>query len=299
MFKKILIIGCGLIGSSILRGSIAKKISKHFFVYEKSQKNIQKIKKINNKIIILKKLDDKLSDMDLVVLSTPMSEYDKIIPNLNKYLNKNCLITDVGSTKENVLKLKNKKLVKSLDWITSHPISGSEVSGPEYGTTNLFVKKWCIVVSDKNKLKQNKLLKFWKKLGSKVIIMDAKIHDKIFSITSHLPHLIAYNLIKTAQDFQKKQKKDVIKFSAGGLRDFSRIAASNEIMWRDIFFNNKRNIVSAINLFINNLNSFKKNIENLDDKTLRKKLINSKKVRQQILSLKQDVAKPNFGRDQD
>ena len=299
MFKKILIIGCGLIGSSILRGSITKKISKHYFVFEKSKKNIRKIKKIDNKIRILKKLDDKLSDVDLVVLSTPMSEYEKIIPNLNKYLNKNCLITDVGSTKENILKLKNKKLSKSLDWITSHPISGSEVSGPEHGTKNLFVNKWCVVVSDKNKIKQSKLLKFWKKLGSNVIIMDAKIHDKIFSITSHLPHLIAYNLIKTAQDFQKKQKKDVIKFSAGGLRDFSRIAASNEIMWRDIFFNNKRNIVSAINLFINNLNSFKKNIEKLDDRTLRKKLINSKKVRQQILSLKQDIAKPDFGRDQD
>ena len=299
MFKKILIIGCGLIGSSILRGSIKKKISKHYFVFEKSKKNILKIKKIDNKIRILKKLDDKLSDVDLVVLSTPMSEYEKIIPNLNKYLNKNCLITDVGSTKENILKLKNKKLSKSLDWITSHPISGSEVSGPEYGTKNLFLNKWCVVVNDKNKIKQNKLLKFWKKLGSKVIIMDAKTHDKIFSITSHLPHLIAYNLIKTAQDFQKKQKKDVIKFSAGGLRDFSRIAASNEIMWRDIFFNNKKNIVSAINLFINNLNSFKKNIENLDDRTLRKKLTNSKKVRQHILSLKQDVAKPDFGREQD
>ena len=282
-----------------MRGSITKKISKNFFVYEKSKKNIQKIKKIHNKIRILEKLDNKLIDFDFVVLSTPMSEYEKIIPNLNKYLNKNCLITDVGSTKENILKLKNKKLSKSLDWITSHPISGSEVSGPEYGTKNLFVNKWCVVVSDKNKIKQNKLLKFWKKLGSNVIIMDAKIHDKIFSITSHLPHLIAYNLIKTAQDFQKKQKKDVIKFSAGGLRDFSRIAASNEIMWRDIFFNNKRNIVSAINLFINNLNSFKKNIANLDDRTLRKKLINSKKVRQQILSLKQDIAKPDFGRDQD
>ena len=299
MFKKILIIGCGLIGSSILRGSITKKISKHYFVYEKSHKNNQKIKKISNKIRILKILDNKLSDVDLVVLSTPMSEYEKIIPNLNRYLNKNCLITDVGSTKENILKLKNKRLSKSLDWITSHPISGSEVSGPEYGTKNLFVNKWCVVVNDKNKIKQNKLLKFWKKLGSKVIIMDAKTHDKIFSITSHLPHLIAYNLIKTAQDFQKKQKKDVIKFSAGGLRDFSRIAASNEIMWRDIFFNNKRNIVSAINLFINNLNSFKKNIENLDDRTLRKKLTNSKKVRQHILSLKQDVAKPDFGREQD
>ena len=299
MFKKILIIGCGLIGSSILRGSITKKISKHYFVFEKSKKNIRKIKKIDNKIRILKKLDDKLSDVDLVVLSTPMSEYEKIIPNLNKYLNKNCLITDVGSTKENILKLKNKKLSKSLDWITSHPISGSEVSGPEHGTKNLFVNKWCVVVSDKNKIKQSKLLKFWKKLGSNVIMMDAKIHDKIFSITSHLPHLIAYNLIKTAQDFQKKQKKDVIKFSAGGLRDFSRIAASNEIMWRDIFFNNKRNIINAINLFINNLNSFKKNIQNLDDRTLRKKLINSKKVRQQILNLKQDIAKPDFGRDQD
>ncbi len=299
MFKKILIIGCGLIGSSILRGSITKKISKNYFVYEKSNKNIQKIKKISNKIRILKILDNKLSDVDLVVLSTPMSEYEKIIPNLNRYLNKNCLITDVGSTKENILKLKNKRLSKSLDWITSHPISGSEVSGPEYGTKNLFVNKWCVVVNDKNKIKQNKLLKFWKKLGSKVIIMDAKTHDKIFSITSHLPHLIAYNLIKTAQDFQKKQKKDVIKFSAGGLRDFSRIAASNEIMWRDIFFNNKKNIVSAINLFINNLNSFKKNIENLDDRTLRKKLTNSKKVRQHILSLKQDVAKPDFGREQD
>ena len=207
MFKKILIIGCGLIGSSILRGSITKKISRHFFVYEKSKKNIQKIKKINNKIRILEKLDNKLIDFDLVVLSTPMSEYEKIIPNLNKYLNKNCLITDVGSTKENILKLKNKKLAKSLDWITSHPISGSEVSGPEYGTKNLFVNKWCVVVSDKNKIKQNKLLKFWKKLGSKVVIMDSKIHDKIFSITSHLPHLIAYNLIKTAQDFQKNKKK--------------------------------------------------------------------------------------------
>ena len=298
MFKNILIIGCGLIGSSILRASINKKISKNFFVYEKSKKNIREIKKINKKIIILKKLDNKISDIDLVILATPMSQYERVIPYLNKYLSKKSLITDVGSTKENIKKLKNKSLPKSLDWIMSHPISGSEVSGPKYGSKSLFINKWCIVFSDKNKVKQKKLINFWKKIGSKVIIMDEKVHDKIFSITSHLPHLIAYNLIKTAQDFQKIQKKDVIKFSAGGLRDFSRIAASNEIMWRDIFFSNKKNVVSAINLFIKNLKSFKKNIENLDDNTLRKKLVNSKKVRQQILNLKQDIAKPDFGRDQ-
>ena len=298
MFKNILIVGCGLIGSSILRASINKKTSKNFFVYEKSKKNIREIKKINKKIIILKKLDNKISDVDFVVIATPMSQYERVIPHLNKYLSKKSLITDVGSTKGNISKLKKNSLSKSLDWIMSHPISGSEVSGPKYGSKSLFVNKWCIIFSDKNKIKQKKLVNFWKKIGSKVIIMDEKVHDKIFSITSHLPHLIAYNLIKTAQDFQKTQKKDVIKFSAGGLRDFSRIAAANEIMWRDIFFNNKKNIVSAINLFIKNLKSFKKNIENLDDNTLRKKLVNSKKVRQQILNLKQDIAKPDFGRDQ-
>ena len=297
MFKKILIVGCGLIGSSILRGSFSRKISKKLLVFEKSKKNISKIKKINSKIIILKKLDKRISDIDLVILSTPMSQYEKIIPYLNKFLNKKSIITDVGSTKKNVLKLKNNKLNKSLDWILSHPISGSEVSGPEYGKKNLFLNKWCIIVRDKNKNKVKKIIRFWKKLGSKVILMDPIDHDKIFSLTSHLPHLIAYNLIKTAQDFQKKEKRNIIKFSAGGLRDFSRIAASNEVMWRDVFFNNKKNMVDAINMFIKNLNSFKKNIQNFEDKNLKKKLINSKKVRKMIINLKQDVSKPDFGRE--
>ncbi len=298
MFKKILIVGCGLIGSSILRDSYNKKISKEIFVYEKSKKNISKIKKINSKVIILNKLDKRISEIDFVLLSTPMSQYEKIIPYLNKFLSKKSLITDVGSTKQNILKLKNKKLSKSLDWILSHPISGSEVSGPENGSKNLFLNKWCIIIRDKNKNKLKVLVRFWKKLGSKVIFMDPIEHDKIFSITSHLPHLIAYNLIKTAQDFQKKNKKNIIQFSAGGLRDFSRTAASNEIMWRDIFFNNKKNMISTINMFIKNLKVFKKNINNLNNKDLIRILINSKKVRKQIIHLKQDISKPDFGREE-
>ena len=296
MFKNILIIGCGLIGSSILRDIYNKKISKQIYVYEKSKKYISKIKKINSKVIFLNKLDQRISDIDLVILSTPMSQYEKIIPYLNKYLNKKSIITDVGSTKQNVLKLKNNKLNKSLDWISSHPISGSEVSGPENGSKDLFLNKWCIIISDKNKNKTKKIVRFWKKLGSKVIFMNAIEHDKIFSITSHLPHLIAYNLIKTAQDFQKKNRKNIIQFSAGGLRDFSRTAASNEIMWRDIFFNNKKNMISTINMFVKNLKIFKKNIINLNDRDLKRILINSKKVRKQIIHLKQDVSKPDFGR---
>jgi len=126
--------------------------------------------------------------------------------------------------------------------------------------------------------------------------MNSKQHDIIFSITSHLPHLIAYNLVKTATDFEKQKKYNLVKFSAGGLRDFSRIAASNEIMWRDIFFNNRKNMTLAINLFIKNLKSFKNDINFKKNKQIIKKLTNTKKVRKKIIELKQDINKPDFGR---
>tara|TARA_Y100000768_G_scaffold184896_1_gene138412 strand:+ start:296 stop:1189 length:894 start_codon:yes stop_codon:yes gene_type:complete len=296
MFNKLLIIGCGLIGSSILRASIKKKIAKKYFVYEKSIKNNSTIKKINSKVILLKKLDHNISDIDFIILSTPMSSYSRIITSFNKFLTNKAIITDVGSTKKNVLKLKINKLDKSLNWILSHPIAGSEVSGPEYGKANLFNNRWCIITKQKTDKKVEKVERFWKKIGCKVIFMNPEEHDKIFAITSHLPHLIAYNLIKTAQDFQHKERKNLIKFSAGGLRDFSRTAASNEIMWRDIFFNNKKNMLLAINMFVKNLNSFKRNIEKLEDTKLRKKLLNSKKIRKEIIKLKQDVSEPDFGR---
>ena len=296
MFNKLLIIGCGLIGSSILRASIKKKIAKKYFVYEKSIKNNSTIKKINSKVILLKKLDHNISDIDFIILSTPMSSYSRIITSLNKFLTNKAVITDVGSTKKNVLKLKINKLDKSLNWILSHPIAGSEVSGPEYGKPNLFKNRWCIITKQKTDKKVEKVVRFWKKIGCKVIFMNPDEHDKIFAITSHLPHLVAYNLIKTAQDFQHKERKNLIKFSAGGLRDFSRTAASNEIMWRDIFFNNKKNMILAINMFLKNLNSFKRNIEKLEDIKLRKKLLNSKKIRKEIIKLKQDVSEPDFGR---
>ena len=297
MFNKLLIIGCGLIGSSLLRATINKKLSKKILVYEKSKKYKKQIKKINSKIILLEKLDENIADVDFVILSTPMSVYEKIIPSLNKYLSSKTLITDIGSTKENVSKIKKTKLKKSLKWIMSHPIAGSEVSGPQYGSKNLFLNKWCIILNDKDKFNQKKLTRFWIKIGSKIITMEPNQHDKIFSMTSHLPHLIAYNLIKTALDFQKKYGKNIIQFSAGGLRDFSRTAASNEIMWRDIFFNNKKNMVQVIDLFIRNLKEFKTNIIKSQNSKILKKLKNSKKVRRQIIELKQDISKPDFGRD--
>ena len=173
------------------------------------------------------------------------------------------------------------------------------MSGPKHGKANLFDDKWCVLIKEKDTNQKHLLVlkKFWKKIGSKLVEMSIDKHDKIFSITSHLPHLIAYNLVKSAQDFEKQEKYDLIKYSAGGLRDFSRIAASNEIMWRDIFFNNKKNISKAIELFIKNLNSFKKDINTKNNKSILNKLINTKKVRTKIIKLKQDIDKPDFGRN--
>ena len=248
---------------------------------------------------IVKSLKEGVVNSDLIIFCTPMSEYKKIILKINNFISSKTLITDIGSSKIETSKIIKKFLKKDIHWIQSHPIAGSEVSGPEHGKENMFTDRWCIIIKDKNTRKNNIniIAKFWKKIGSKIVLMSAEKHDKIFSITSHLPHLIAYNLVKSAQDFEKKQKYSLIKFSAGGLRDFSRIAASNQIMWRDIFFNNRNNISRAIDLFIKNLNQFKKDINSKNHKSIIKKLIQTKKVRSKIIRLKQDIDKPDFGRN--
>mgnify|MGYP001430484700 FL=1 len=297
--KKVLIIGCGLLGSSLVRRISKNKIAKKIFIYEKSKSNILKIRRLKLAGTIVKSLEDGVVNSDLVIFCTPMSEYKKLIIKINKFILSKTIITDVGSSKIESSKIIKKFLKRGINWIQSHPITGSEVSGPEYGKENMFKDKWCILIKDKKTNSRNLkfLNSFWKKVGSKTVIMNAEKHDKIFSITSHLPHLVAYNLVKSAQDFEKKQKYDLIKYSAGGLRDFSRIAASNEVMWRDIFFDNKINVTKAIDMFIKNLNSFKKDINTKNSKSIIKKLIQTKKVRTKILKLRQDINKPDFGRN--
>ena len=297
--KNVFIIGCGLLGSSLLRRIHKQKLAQKIFIYEKSKKNLKKIKKLKLPCIVVKKTEQAVIQSELIIFCTPMSEYKKMILKINNYLTPNHIITDIGSSKLKSADIIKKNLKKDIFWTSSHPIAGSEVSGPENGKQNLFENKWCVLIKgNKSSIKHLKFLSFfWKKMGSKTVVMSANKHDKIFSITSHLPHLIAYNLVKSAQDFEKKQKYNLLKYSAGGLRDFSRIAASNEIMWRDIFFDNKDNVSKAINLFIKNLNAFKKDISTKNNRSILKKLIQTKKVRSKIIKLKLDINKPDFGRD--
>jgi len=298
MFKKICIIGCGLIGSSIARAIRKQNLSTKIVSSNRSDS-------VNKKVIELKIVDDSNSDTkkmaegsDLIIIATPLSSYENVILKIKDSLKNGSILTDVGSVKENVIGLIEKNIPKNVSWISSHPIAGTEESGPEAGFSELFENRWCILTpSKKANDKDIKLLEtFWKKMGSKVDIMDAKQHDYILSITSHIPHLIAYNIVNTILNVQDKKESDVVKYSAGGLRDFTRIAASNPIMWRDVFIQNKKNTSKMIDNFIANLEDLKKAIENEDGKKLEEIFTKTKKIREEIVKAGQDVNKPDFGR---
>ena len=298
MFKKICIIGCGLIGSSLARAirtnNLAEKIVS-------SNRSIF----VNNKVIELKIVDDSSADTkkmvegsDLIIIATPLSSYEEVILQIKDSLKSGVILTDVSSVKENIINLVEKSIPENVSWISSHPIAGTEDSGPESGFSELFKNRWCILTpSKKIKAKDLNLLKiFWEKVGSKVDIMEAKKHDHILAITSHLPHLIAYNIVKTSLDTQDETKTSIVKYSAGGLRDFTRIAASNPIMWRDIFIQNKKNTTKMIDKFIENLEELKEAISNKDEKKLENIFTKTKKIRKDIVEAGQDVKKPDFGR---
>ena len=180
---------------------------------------------------------------DSIIIASPLSSYKNIILKIKSSLKNGAILTDVGSVKKNAISLIEKNIPKNISWISSHPIAGTEDSGPESGFSQLFKNKWCILTPSKqSNNKDVKLLeKFWRKLGSRVDVMDAKQHDYILSITSHMPHLIAYNIVDTTLKIKKKKNRNIVKYSAGGLRDFTRIAASNPIMWIDIFVQNIEN----------------------------------------------------------
>ena len=298
MFKKVCIIGCGLIGSSL-----ARAIKKHNLSEKIVSSNRSDI--VNKKVLELKIVDDSSSDTqkmvndsDLIIIATPLSSYENVILKIKNSLKNGMILTDVGSVKERVISLVEKAIPKDVSWIPSHPIAGTEESGPEAGFSELFKNRWCILTPSKKAKEKdiNTLKSFWKKIGSKVDIMDAKQHDYILSITSHIPHLVAYNIVNTSINIQEEKQSDIIKYSAGGLRDFTRIAASNPIMWRDIFIQNKTNTSKEIEKFIANLEDLKNAIENEDGKKLEEIFIKTKKIRKEIIKAGQDVNKPDFGR---
>ena len=298
MFEQVSIIGCGLIGSSVFRalkknGSVKKVIT---FDSDKSVSEIIKKENLSDKIV--SNPGEAVSNADLVLISTPLSGFESAVNSIKKHLKSGSILTDTSSVKKGSDLIIKKLNLKNISWIPSHPVAGTEKSGPTAGLSDLFKDRWTILTPD-SKVKESNVKKvtlFWESMGSKVKIMSAGDHDKILSITSHLPHVIAYNIVKTAMSNDEKTNKDVIRYSAGGLRDFTRIAASNPTMWKDIFIDNSDLIIDGINKFGKSLDEFKKAIMEKDSKKLLEIFEKSREFREAIIKAGQDTDEPGFGR---
>ena len=298
MFNIVSIIGCGLIGSSILRAIKNKKLAKEIRVFDNSKEVIAYLKKENICTNATNDIRQCVINSDLIIIATPLSSYKEIILSIKDSLKKNVILTDTGSVKKEVMKIIHNINLTDVHWIPSHPIAGTEESGPRAGQAEMFENRWCIISPPKNCAEQpiRHLITLWEKIGSKVKIMTPEEHDEILSLTSHLPHAIAYNIVKTVMNVEDKLKQDVIQYSAGGLRDFTRIAASNPIMWRDIFLDNSENVSKGIDSFIEKLNELKKAVNDKNGDKLFQIFNSTKEVRKEIVKAGQDTNKPDFGR---
>ena len=298
MFKKICILGCGLIGSSILRAINKKKLSKENSVFDKSKKVLDFLKKEKLSSEVTDDIKLAVKNADLIIISTPLSSYAELISLIKNDLKAGVILTDTGSVKKEINKVIENSKLKNTHWIASHPIAGTEESGPEAGFADLFKNRWCIL-SANNQVAKDKieiLERFWSKLGSKVKLMSFEDHDYVLSLTSHLPHAVAYSIVRTAINNEDKFKNDVIQYSAGGLRDFTRIAASDPLMWKDIFIDNSDYILKVLDNYSKNLDEIKNAVKNKDSKKLLEIFSSTKKVRKEIIEAGQDTKKPDFGR---
>ena len=298
MFKRVSIIGCGLIGSSILRRLKKNSLVKKIVAYDNNKSVREIIKKLNISDEISSSPVEATKNSDLVIISTPSSRFESVVNSIKNNLKPGSILTDTCSVKKGVDQIVKKLNLKASIWIPGHPVAGTENSGPDAGFAELFEDRWTILTPDKTIEESNikKITLFWKSMGSKVKIMSVDDHDKILSLTSHLPHVIAYNIVKTAMGDNEKTKNDIIRYSAGGLRDFTRIAASDPQMWKDIFIDNSSLIVDAIDKFSENLNEFKKAITEKNSKKLLEIFEKSKEFRKSIIKAGQDTNKPDFGR---
>ena len=298
LFNEVLIIGIGLIGSSIALSLKKNGIAKNVIGFSKTEKTRKIAKK---KCIVdetINKISDRISEMDLIIICSPLSTYEKIFNLINPYLSEKTIVTDVGSAKSLVIKNFHSSKDRVFDFIPAHPIAGTEQSGPNAGFHELFVNRWCIItpISGNKKRNINIVKKMWKSMGSNVEIMTPERHDQTMAITSHLPHLIAYNIVSTAADIENVTKSDVIKYSASGFRDFTRIAASDPTMWRDVLLSNKDSLLEVISRFSEDLSMLQKAIRWNDGETLYKLFSKTKKIRNKIIDAGQDVSLPDFGR---
>jgi cyclohexadieny/prephenate dehydrogenase len=235
---------------------------------------------------------------DLVILCSPVGTYGALAEEIAPALAPGCILTDVGSVKKAVVADVQPHVPDTVHFVPGHPIAGTEQSGPDAGFAGLFENKWCILtpLEGTDQAAVDRLSGFWKACGSDVDIMDPEHHDMVLAITSHLPHLIAYNIVGTAADLEEVTSSEVIKYSAGGFRDFTRIAASDPVMWRDVFLTNKDAVLEMLGRFSEDLSALQRAIRWGDGDMLQQFFTRTRAIRKGVIDAGQDTARPDFGR---
>ena len=297
-FEKVCIVGLGLIGGSIGLAIKRSNISNQITGYARSNSTLERAIELGLVDSVKDNLKDAVNNSDLVILATPLSTFRELVEEMNPFLKKGCIITDTGSAKLTVIEDLKDILPNGVEFVPGHPIAGTEESGPDAGFAELFDNRWCILTpTEDNSSNAVDLVKgFWESIGSKVEIMDPMHHDKVLAITSHIPHLIAFNIVGTANNLANVTKKEVVKYSAGGFRDLTRIAASDPKMWSDIFTYNSDAVLEMLDLFSNDLAKLKAAVIKKDSDLLFSNFEKTREVRKNIIDAGQEESDVDFGR---
>ncbi|MEN2495315.1 MAG: Cyclohexadienyl dehydrogenase [Hyphomicrobiaceae bacterium hypho_1] len=297
-FKKLALIGLGLLGSSISHAARKGNCVSIISGADHSPEARNTAMRLGLVDVIYEHPAEAVEDADLIILCIPVGSYKSIAKSIGSVLKVGSIISDVGSVKSSVIIDVSPYLPRGVHFVPAHPIAGTEQSGPESGFATLFDSKWCILTPPDGTEPSavSKLVSFWQSFGSNVQIMSAEHHDLVLAITSHLPHLIAYNIVKTADHLERISNAEVIKYSAGGFRDFTRIAASDPTMWRDIFLNNKEAVLEMLGRFTEDLTDLQRAIRYGDGDRMLQIFNNSRNIRQAIVDAGQDTNVPDFGR---
>jgi cyclohexadieny/prephenate dehydrogenase len=298
MFERVALIGLGLIGSSLSHAMRRAGLAGAIVGHARTAKTRETALRLGLVEAAHATAAEAAKGADLVILCSPLGAYAELAREMAPALARGAILTDVGSVKAAVVRDVGPSVPEGVHFIPGHPIAGTEHSGPESGFAELFDGRWCVLTppAGADQVAVEKLAQFWRACGSNVEVMDADHHDLVLAITSHVPHLIAYNIVNTAHHLERVTDSEVIKFSAGGFRDFTRIAASDPVMWRDVFLNNKEAVLEMLGRFSEDLTALQRAIRYGEAETLHRLFTEARATRRGIIEAGQDTPAPDFGR---
>jgi cyclohexadieny/prephenate dehydrogenase len=298
IFNRLALIGFGLIGGSIARAARAQGVVGEIVATARSAKTRARIAELGVVNRVVKTNAEAVTDADLVIVCTPVGACGEVAREIGPHLKPGAIVSDVGSVKGAIVRDMGPHIPNGVHFVPAHPVAGTEYSGPDSGFAELFINRWCILTPPAGAAAAavERLKQFWAALGARVEIMDADHHDLVLAITSHLPHLIAYTIVGTADELEQVTSSEVMKFSAGGFRDFTRIASSDPTMWRDVFLTNKDAVLEMLGTFTEDLSKLTRAIRRGDGDALFEHFTRTRAIRRGIVQIGQDSAAPDFGR---